>query len=255
MELVKISHYEDQARLITESYYPEEVKKQMMLVIAPKFINLSLEEKITFITDEFEKALVRIGSVKDDSLRKGFMIAEIIEILCESPHLSIDEVKHIFRHGSLGLYGRNFGINPKSVNDWVIAYLQNDKRQIIDKLNAMAKMNNVEPVLTKEEQSEIIKKLTIEIFDERKEKGLTGIELLSYPIFNFLKLGGFIELTDLERKFLLEEAEEMLQSIHSNKREANIMQLSIAQMAKVLYVRDFFNELIEDGKDIRDIIK
>ena len=258
---LSIVNYNNQKELIKQSKYPEQTKQYMLMAVSSLFSDLTTPEKVSMITEEFEKALTRAGTSKLDDKEKGFTISEIIALLNKKKQVTHKEVSEIFRKGSLGLYGKYFGINVKSVHEWIESFYADEDRKIaIRKLNELNQAAEKIRELTPIESQSLIKKSIKEIFEERKINQFSGTELLSYPIYDFLKLNGFINLTDKEKEYLLEEAEAMLKSnlmagAGYKKTEELIAQFNTGviksdKLAKVLAVRDFMNDLIESGKII-----
>ena len=246
--------------MIKESNFDSDTKAVMLRAIAIRFCDLSMSERVQVITTELEQAYIRNGIGKDEVETKAFTVAEIVELFNKRKQITHKEITHIFKQGSLGLYGKNFGINVKSIHDWIVAFYDDEQRKLaVRKLNELKKASEAIKELTPAEKESIMVKMVKEIYFDRKENGFDGEEMLSYPIYDILKIKGLIKLSDSRKKMLLEEAEDLIKS--PKKKGVNIgkiissisfaeFQSDAIKVAKVLAVRDYFNELSERNMDL-----
>lgn len=253
--------------LVEQSTHSFDEKQLMIRTISTRFCDLKVDisqnvnEKTFFISEEFEKALLRNGSQKLDPMEKGFIVSEIVEYLEGFKQLTVKEISFIFQQGSLGLLGKNFGINVKSVVSWITAYLDDEVRKMaLKKLNVLKIQKAKVDELTYDQRQEIIKKSIIEIYKERIENQFENTEMLSYPIYDYLKVNGFINLNAVQKEYLIEEAQEIQKanliagrSIREQEtiiKQIDTGEISVEQTAKVLAVRDFMNHLAMMGKEL-----
>lgn len=252
----------EDAEMVKDSGFDPETKAVMLRAVAIRFCDLTESEQAQLITTELEQAYIRNGTDKDQVETKAFTVAEIIQLFSSRKQITHKEVSHIFKHGSLGLFGKNFGINVKSVNDWILAFYEDESRKLtIRKLNELKKQSEQVKELTPAERESVMVKMVKEIYFDRKQNGFDGLEMLSYPVYDILKVKGLINLKEHEKSALIEEAEEMIECAkyrtESNSEKplgANLIyaitQSDATKVAKVLAVRDYFNELAANNIDL-----
>jgi hypothetical protein len=252
---------ESQKEMILAASFSTDMKKYMVLAISKLFKDLTDDEKINLVTQEFEKALTRTGTYKPDATEKGFTIADILEMINEKKYITQDEVSEIFKKGSLGLLGEYFGINVKSVSNWIeIFYKDVQRREALKKLNELQDAQNKITEMTPADKQTFIEKAIKDVFHDRKVNGYSGLEGISYPMYDFLWRRKILSPSEKEREYLKEEATEYLKSqmlsSHSTLATKEILdkfeagEVDVTKLAKSLAVRDYFNSLISDGKEI-----
>jgi hypothetical protein len=248
------------AEMIKNAVFDEDTKKVMLRAVAIRFQDLEESQKVEFIGNELEQSYLRVGVSKDEKETKGFTVAELIGLFNTRKQITHREITHIFRQGSLGIYGKYFGINVKSVNDWIIAFYEDEQRKLaIRKLNDLKKASEAVKEFTPAEKESIMVKMVKEIYYERTQNGFDGTEMLSYPVYNILKTKGILNLNERQKAQLLEEAESMvnggyydkdlLMTSTKNLNEAE-KESCITNLAKVLAVRDYLNDLEKRNMDL-----
>lgn len=245
-----------QVKLIDQTHYSKDIKKVMKLAVDVKFSHLSIEEKILTVSNCIEAAYTRTGSIKLNPEEKTFFINEVIDILKDRVYVTRDELIEIFKKGSLGILGEYYGVNVKSFSQWIdIFYKDVHRREVIKKLNDLQSANDKVIEMTPIESQNLIKKAIIEVFEFRRENHQTGIEGISYPMYDYLFRKKIINLTDQEKKYLREEAVDYIQITYSASKGklTELLDKSLIdpiKMAKTLAVRDYMNKAIEIGAEI-----
>lgn len=256
---VVVTAYAQHEELIKSCNEDDNIKSIMLRAISGKFNDLSEADKAQLISTELELARIRAGVEKkreNNEQISGFEIAEIIDLFKKRKNITHREVSHIFKSGVLGAYGEYFGINIKTVNSWINSFYEDNMRQLaINRMNKLIDDKSSKKEITREEKKEIMKKSALEIFFERKKFGFTELEMLSYPIYDILKMSGKIELTEDEKNELINEAKSILERKTYMTENVNVISLSIGfvhddvtKIAKVLAVRDYMNNLIDNNE-------
>lgn len=257
IELVKenqqIEIYQSDKEMITTSCYDPDTKAVMLRAIAVRFFDLPMAQRVEVITTELEQAYIRNGTEKDNDEIKAFTIAEVVDLFNQRKQITHKEVTHIFKNGSLGLYGKNYGINIKSINDWILAFYEDETRKIaVRKLNDLKKKTTELKELTPAESETLMVKMVKEIYYQRIDQRFENTEMLSHPLYDILKDKGLLNLTIEQKKGYMEEAEELLTSAKYQSESESIigkqlnyamLQTDATKVAKVLAVRDYFNDL------------
>lgn len=272
MELQKIETTNDLALIsesasrdvvmIKESNFDNDTKQVMLRAIAIRFCDLSKVQQVQVITTELEQAFIRNGQEKDGVETKAFTVAEIVDLFAQRKQITHKEVSHIFRQGSLGLYGKNYGINVKAVNDWIHSFYEDEARKLaIRKLNDLKKQSEAIRELTPAEKESVMVKMVKEIYYERTQNGFDGMEMLSFPVYDILKVKGLIKLSERQKDDLVEEAKDLIERAKFKKNNSSIepitanmvyaiIQQDEIKVAKVLAVRDYFNELSQRNMEL-----
>lgn len=248
------------AGMIKESAFDQDTKAVMLRAVAIRFCDLNVTEQVNLITNELEQAYIRNGTDKGSEEGKSFTVKEIIEIFGLRKQITHKEISYIFRQGSLGLYGKNFGINVKSINDWIVAFYEDESRKLaIRKLNDLKKASEAIKEFTPAEAESLKIKMIKEIYFDRKQNGFNGTEMLSHPVYDILKTKGIIKLSEKQKTDLMEEAKDMIErakakNVSFSKVSASILyaefESDVTKVAKVLAVRDYFNDISQRNMDL-----
>lgn len=257
MQLQKVQSIQD---IIIHSNYPAAVKGYMELAVSPLFSKQEKAYQVLLVSNLLEQAFSRTGQMKLNSEEKAFTVNEIIDYVLERKYITCDELSEIFKRGSLGKFGDFYGINVASVSKWIDMFYKLAERQsAISKLNELQKSREAVTEVSKEEKEKIIKKAILDAFEDRKKHGWEGVEGLSYPMYDYLAHKKIIALSEIKRQYLKEEATAHIQAQHG-KSPKDMRELyeqgkiDPILLAKTFAVRDWMNELIMNGKDIKDFV-
>lgn len=259
-EQAGVEIYQSDKEMINSSAYDKSTKEIMLRAISTRFCDLVIEDQVKVITTELEQAYIRNGTDKDSDEIKAFTVSEVIDLFSKRRQITHSEVTYIFKHGSLGLFGKNYGINVKSINDWIVAFYEDQTRiHAIKKLNDLKKAVDEVKLLSPADCETVMVKMVKEIYYERNQNGFSDTEMLSHPVYDILKSKGLIDLSEDQKTELKEEAEDLIdRARYESDRESPIgkqlnyarFQSDVIKVAKVLAVRDYFNYLSENNQEI-----
>lgn len=262
---------------------PEQLRKYALAKEGKMISKMPLKDAITNIYDTLCKVLVDTGN---GNMQKQDNVESVLITISESVYqlifdkykvLTINEFKLACLNGSLGDYGQYFGLNLKTVSDWLKGY-NNDE----NKKKAMAEWNRLIGLVsiqekTPEQKDAIIVDGLIHYFNEYKKAGLVQkfvlpVNSLCAVFYDNLKEKGLLIITkerklemydkalaeykaDLEAKakdrtvnFKTADIKPLLESIAGNNNK------SFANICKRMALLQYFDELIEMDMDIKDIL-
>jgi len=262
---------------------PEQLRKYALAKDGKIISKMPLKDAITSIYDTLCKVLVDTGNgtmQKQDNVESVLItISEsIYQLVCDKYKvLTVNEFKLACLNGSLGDYGQYFGLNLKTVSDWLKGY-NNDE----NKKKAMAEWNRLVGLVsiqekTPEQKDAIIVDGLIHYFNEYKNAGLIQkfflpVNSLCAVFYDNLKDKGLLVITkerklemydkalaeykaDLEAKakdrtvnFKTEQIKPLLESITGNNNKL------FANICKRMALLQYFDELIEMDTDIKDVL-
>lgn len=262
---------------------PEQLRKYALAKEGKMISKMPLKDAITSIYDTLCKVLVDTGN---GNMQKQDNVESVLITISESVYqlifdkykvLTINEFKLACLNGSLGDYGQYFGLNLKTVSDWLKGY-NNDE----NKKKAMAEWNRLIGLVsiqekTPEQKDAIIVDGLIHYFNEYKNAGLVQkfvlpVNSLCAVFYDNLKEKGLLIITkerklemydkalaeykaDLEAKakdrtvnFKTADIKPFLESIAGNNNKP------FANICKRMALLQYFDELIEMDMDIKDIL-
>lgn len=262
---------------------PEQLRKYALAKEGKMISKMPLKDAITSIYDTLCKVLVDTGN---GNMQKQDNVESVLITISESVYqlifdkykvLTINEFKLACLNGSLGDYGQYFGLNLKTVSDWLKGY-NNDE----NKKKAMAEWNRLIGLVsiqekTPEQKDAIIVDGLIHYFNEYKNAGLVQkfvlpVNSLCAVFYDNLKEKGLLIITkerklemydkalaeykaDLEANakdrtvnFKTADIKPLLESIAGNNNK------SFANICKRMALLQYFDELIEMDTDIKDIL-
>ena len=270
---------------------PEQLRKYALAKDGKIVSKMPLKDAITSIYDTLCKVLVDTGNgtmQKQDNIESVLItISEsVYQLVCDKyKAITINEFKLACLNGSLGDYGQYFGLNLKTVSDWLKGY-NNDE----NKKKAMAEWNRLIGLVsiqekTPEQKDAIIVDGLIHFFERYKKYGkikdektgntqvlLIPVNSLCAVFYDNLKEKGLLVITkerklemydkalaeykaDLEAKakdrtvnFKTEQIKPLLESIAGNNNKP------FANICKRMALLQYFDELIEMDTDIKDVL-
>lgn len=244
---------------------------------------MSVKFAIKSIYEVLAKALVDSGQNKAYEKEKVELVIlniseNVYQLICDKyKSLSINEFKLACLNGSIGEYGDYFGINLKTVSDWLKGYLNDEnKRKAMAEWNRLLELVVIQPK-TDAQKDEIIVNGCIHYFEQYKQAGLlkqilVPVNSLCAVFYDNLKSKGLLIITkerknelydkalaeyktDLEAKakdressFKAEQIKPLLDSIVGNNNK------TFANICKRMALMQYFDELIEMDQDLKDIL-
>jgi len=262
---------------------PEQLRKYALAKEGKMISKMPLKDAITSIYDTLCKVLVDTGN---GNMQKQDNVESVLITISESVYqlifdkykvLTINEFKLACLNGSLGDYGQYFGLNLKTVSDWLKGYNNDEnKKKAMAEWNRLIGLVSIQPK-TPEQKDAIIVDGLIHYFNEYKKAGLVQkfvlpVNSLCAVFYDNLKEKGLLIITkerklemydkalaeykaDLEAKakdrtvnFKTKDIKPLLESIAGNNNKP------FANICKRMALLQYFDELIEMDTDIKDIL-
>lgn len=183
-------------------------------------------------------------------------------------NLTLEEVRYAVENGIKGEYGDYYGLNNVTLLNFLKAYSTSETRAKALQAQNLKQIPQKTTITEHEKTQEMINRI-IEKFNKYKETN----RLMDYgnPSYNFLAKAGIINYTEEKRKEFkilarkMVTARETLELTNPLKRKDALQMLEdikndtehkkIIAEAKRLALKDFFNNLIEMGEHIENVLK
>lgn len=228
---------------------------QLIIYNGEKFDKLANSPKVTQVAnlksdilDMMQKAAILNGGTKDPDPYALNIHVEAIYTDLNSIHtwLTQAELNHLFSEGLRGKYGEYFGINYKTVTEWIIAYRDSSERKAYIEQKTKVKELPVRQ-MTPEEKEQDDKDYVNHFFNLHKKEPLK-LQAIDVNIYKTLWKNGKVNLDDETKEEIRGLARETFFNL---KRDGTLdshhlqnldEQKAIDNLAKRFAVRHIFNE-------------
>lgn len=246
-----------------------------LLVVQPiRASEVRKSELELFVGQQIAKALLVAGyDISQDA--KSVILEEVPkDIQTRFRVLELPEIKKAIEDGVRGVYGEYYGINTVTINKWLKSYVDGGNHQcyLESKIDLNQKQLAEKAPLTESEIDDIIRKGIVNCFNNYKNTGV----VLDYgsPKINWLLAKGILCPDKEERDSFKEQARyELEQNAHLKKDSLNRIERNeakkeieelvtmldsdpkIQSLAKNMCLKSWFENIIESGEDISELIK
>jgi len=188
--------------------------------------------------------------------------------------LELPEIKKAFDDGVRGVYGEYYGISVLTINKWLKSYIDAGEHQkyIESKVKTLAALLPEKTQLTQGEIDNIMRAGIVKCFTDYQTTGI----VIDYgsPKIDWLLTNGIVNPSKEDRDEYKRQAREELENnardkkesinridrIEANKEIDELISMlddnpKIITLAKNMVLRDWFEEIIESGNDIHELIK
>lgn len=199
------------------------------------------------ITDMLQKAtiLVRGEREMDALLLKVQVDAIYNDLIHIHAWLTQAELNHLFSEGLRGKYGEFFGINYKTVCEWIIAYRDSPERKSY--LESKSKVPELPPPKMTQEQKEQDDRDFVNYNHELHKKCPLKLQMIPVILYKILYRNGKVNLSEEDKEDIREQAKELFTLMKKDGTIDEYMiqnldeQKSIDNLAKRLAIRHIFN--------------
>lgn len=246
--------------------------EQREIIIASQALPIKDMDKKEFVlemTNLLLRAVFESGHNKlEEKDQTAILMIACDDLLREFGFLTLEELRIIYRRGVRGQLGEYFGINVKTLYNWVTQYVSESRNEAMKaKMDAMAnKMLEMEVKLqpTPEQWNQIMYNSCIELFDKYKKvkvneesNWMGDIGNIHFKFLNGLELipKWDIQLVREKVKSKIKKDKDKL-SIFTPKKEIDeiLKTISHKSEAKKIILEDFFDKLISDNQELRNLL-
>jgi hypothetical protein len=146
-----------------------------------------------------------------ESEQEALVPALIQEIKDEFGYLSIEEVEIAFKKGCRNYYGDFFGINIKTVHQWLNTYIETTKVDSMVQLNLVKKLDSKPKEVTLEHKiywSNVWLKSVIDEYNKFLETDVYSYYDAGNILFNFLERNNLFKLNSNDKNNIFKKAKE-----------------------------------------------
>lgn len=227
---------------------------QLTIYNAGKFEKLAESPKVTKvptlksdILDMLQKASILNGGTKDPDYAVLDVHVEAIytDLIHIHSWLTQAELNHLFSEGLRGKYGEFFGINYKTVCEWIIAYRDSPERKSY--LESKTKVVELPPPVMTQDQKDQDDRDFVNYNHELHKKCPLKLQMIPVILYKILYKNGKINFTDEEKEDIREQAKELFTMMKKDGTIDEYMlqnldeQKSIDNLAKRIAIRNIFN--------------
>lgn len=259
---------------------PENLRKYALAKEGELICSMSLKFAIKSIYEVLAKVLVDTG-IRNINEQHDVLIniSENVYKLIKDRYknITINELKLACLNGSLGEYGTYFGLNLKTVSDWLKGYNNDEnKKKAMAEWNRLLGYVSIQPK-TEKEKDEIIVNGCIHYFNEYRQAGvlkqiLVPVDTLCSVFYDKLKEKGLLILTkerqlELYDKALIEyeaslkaKAKDRTVNFKENQIQGLLDLIKTKQnkpfvnVCKRMALLQYFDELIELEQDLTELL-
>lgn len=246
-----------------------------LLVVEPiRAAEVRKSELELFVGQQITRALLVAGFKLSDQEIKVILEEVPKDIQTRFKLLELPEIKKAIEDGVRGIYGDYYGISTVTINKWLKAYIDggNHQHYLENKIDINQKQIAEKAPLTEGEVDEIMRKGVVNCFLNYQTTGV----VVDYgsPKINWLLTKRIVIPTKEEREDYKEQARAELEQNARGKKESMsrndrneakkemeelITMLDtdtkIQSLAKNMCLRDWFENILESGDDIHELIK
>ena len=235
---------------------------------------------IKSISEVIHNAMINVGMNPTEGQGDVLLnIAENVYKLINDKYktITINEFKLACLNGSLEDYGKYYGINLKTISDWLKGYLNDENKK-----KAMAEWNKMLDLVqvrnyTDQQKEQIIVDGCIHFFNEYRQNGLlkqtlAPVDSLCAVFYDKLKEKQLLIFTKERKLEIYKEAEskytKQLEDARNNRKMkfeqkdmdalinsmANNSNKPFANMCKKISLLRYFDELIEMDQDLKELL-
>lgn len=262
------------------SQMPQQLQKYALAKEGEIVAKMSVKFAIKSIYEIIAKTLVDTGvrNIQDQEQVIVNIADSVYKLICDKyKTLTINELKLVCFNGALEEYGKYFGINLKTVSDWLKGYLNDENKK-----KAMAEWNRLIDLVQikkySDEQKEfIVLDGCVNFFEEYKQAGilkqiLVPADSLAAVFYDTLKEIKLLIFTKERKLQIYDEAEILYKKKLAESRDnrkikfeqkdmdymlemiANNSNKSFANLCKRLSLYKYFDDLIEMDQDMASLI-
>ena len=275
------NHYDISIEQINSSPILSKENKEVLLATLnfTKISELNIQKYDTsynYLVGVFGKTIVESGIGMEEGEQEVFISLCIDEVINDFSYLTIEDVRIAVKKGVRLDYGKFYGLNITTLNFWFKEYLNTTKKDAM-KLLPQLKPKEEYKGLNDEQQKIIYKRWLdswIDLFEKYHEgENITisdaGNVFYKYCVKNKISSLTVQEMLTLENKaknsiieiskkqarstYQIKEINAIIEAINKNRITDDI-ELKIVSEAKRLAIYTFFDKLIAEKLELRDLI-
>lgn len=277
------NHYDISIEQINSSPILSKENKEVLLATL-NFVSISelniqkYDNSYNYLVGVFAKTIVESGIGMEEGEQEVFISLCIDEVINDFSYLTIEDVRIAVKKGVRLDYGKFYGLNITTLNFWLKEYVNSTKKDAM-KLLPQIKPKEEFKGLNDEQQKIIYKRWLeswIDLFEKYHEgENITisdaGNVFYKYCIKNKitppLTVSEMLTLENKAKRLIIANGKENARSSHQikevnaiieaiNKNKLNDdIELKIVTEAKRLAIFTFFDKLIAEKLELRDLIK
>jgi hypothetical protein len=277
------NHYDISIEQINSSPILSKENKEVLLATLnfTKISELNIQKYDTsynYLVGIFGKTIVESGIGMEEGEQEVFISLCIDEVINDFSYLTIEDIRIAVKKGVRLDYGKFYGLNITTLNFWLKEYVNSTKKDAM-KLLPQIKPKDEFKGLNDEQQKIIYKRWLeswIDLFEKYHEgENITisdaGNVFYKYCIKNKitppLTVSEMLTLENKAKSFIIENGKKqarspyqikevniIMEAINKNKLNDDI-ELKIVSEAKRLAIFTFFDKLIAEKLELRDLIE
>ncbi len=138
----------------------------------------------------------------------------------EYPNITFEELKEIFKQGSVGNYGQFMGLSVKTFNEWTSSYMTSLERKASIKRYLDLKLQEMDKVWSEQD----IKNVYEGAYASDKAKEIHEVKP-TYQMYDYVVSIGLVSLSAEEKKQLANEVKDNIYALAVNERDQNYKKL------------------------------
>lgn len=277
------NHYDISIEQINSSLILSKENKEVLLATL-NFVPISelniqkYDTSYNYLVGVFGKTIVESGIGMEEGEQEVFISLCIDEVINDFSYLTIEDVRIAVKKGVRLDYGKFYGLNITTLNFWLKEYVNSTKKDAMKLLPQIKPKDEFKGL--NDEQQKIIYKRWIESWIDLFEKYHEGENITisdagnvfyKYCIKNKitppLTVSEMLTLENKAKSFIIENGKKqarspyqikevniIMEAINKNKLNDDI-ELKIVSEAKRLAIFTFFDKLIAEKLELRDLIE